>query len=209
MWTAASTGATPARRWPGSGDIQPVVILAAVLVLILITGYLIIYNVFQISVANDIRFYGLLKTIGTTARQLRRILLYQALWLSLAGIPLGLVLGYAAGNLLLPFCVGAVNPDLRVLVRFEPRAFAAAAAFSLFTVLLSCARPVRLAGRVSPVESPALYRGLAPPPARPKAPCRRGQKASCPPWPGPTWAAAGAAPPSPSSAWRWPWCCWN
>ena len=137
----------------GSGDIQTVVILAAVLVLILITGYLIIYNVFQISVANDIRFYGLLKTIGTTARQLRRILLYQALWLSLAGIPLGLVLGYAAGNLLLPFCVGAVNPDLRVLVRFEPRAFAAAAAFSLFTVLLSCARPVRLAGRVSPVEA--------------------------------------------------------
>ncbi len=33
------------------------------------TGYLIIYNIFQISVAGDIRFYGLLKTIGTTPRQ--------------------------------------------------------------------------------------------------------------------------------------------
>ena len=42
------------------------------LILILLTGYLIIYNVFQISVAGDIRFYGLLKTIGTTPRQLRR-----------------------------------------------------------------------------------------------------------------------------------------
>ena len=136
-----------------SGDIQTVIVLVTVLVLILITGYLIIYNVFQISVANDIRFYGLLKTIGTTARQLRRILLYQALWLSLAGIPLGLVLGYAAGNLVLPFCVGAINPDLQVLVRFEPGAFAVSAAFSLVTVLLSCARPVRLAGRVSPVEA--------------------------------------------------------
>ena len=58
--------------------------MAAVLLLIVFTGYLIIYNVFQISVTNDIRFYGLLKTIGTTPRQLRRIMpRQQALLLSL------------------------------------------------------------------------------------------------------------------------------
>ena len=34
----------------------------------ILTGYLIIYNIFQISVIRDIRFYGLLKTIGTTGR---------------------------------------------------------------------------------------------------------------------------------------------
>ena len=136
-----------------SGDIQTVIVLAAVLVLILLTGYLIIYNVFQISVTNDIRFYGLLKTIGTTARQLRRILVYQALWLCLAGIPLGLVLGYLAGSCMMPVFVGIVNPNLQVVPSFEPLAFAASAVFSLVTVLLSCARPVRLAGRVSPVEA--------------------------------------------------------
>ena len=43
-------------------DVQVVAAIAAVLLLILFTGYLIIYNVFQISVTNDIRFYGLLKT---------------------------------------------------------------------------------------------------------------------------------------------------
>ena len=62
--------------------------------MILLTGYLIIYNVFQISVAGDIRFYGLLKTIGTTPRQLKRIIRIQALSLSAAGIPLGLLLGW-------------------------------------------------------------------------------------------------------------------
>ena len=50
-------------------DPAVVVIIVGVLLLILLTGYLIIYNVFQISVAGDIRFYGLLKTIGTTPRQ--------------------------------------------------------------------------------------------------------------------------------------------
>ena len=39
--------------------------IAAALALIILTGYLIIYNIFQISVIRDIRFYGLLKTIGT------------------------------------------------------------------------------------------------------------------------------------------------
>lgn len=55
-------------------DPTVVVAIAAMALLINFTGYLIIYNVFQISVAGDIRFYGLLKTIGTTPRQLRRII---------------------------------------------------------------------------------------------------------------------------------------
>ena len=54
-------------------DPSVVAIIVGMVALILLTGYLIIYNVFQISVAGDIRFYGLLKTIGTTGRQLRRI----------------------------------------------------------------------------------------------------------------------------------------
>ena len=55
-------------------------------------------HVFQISVAGDIRFYGLLKTIGTTPRQLRRIIRLQALALSAAGIPIGLVIGWLIGG---------------------------------------------------------------------------------------------------------------
>lgn len=69
-----------------SMDPATVLAIAAVLVLIIFTGYLVIYNVFQISVTNDIWFYGLLKTIGTTPRQLRRIIRHQAMLLSAAGI---------------------------------------------------------------------------------------------------------------------------
>lgn len=42
--------------------------VAGGLLLILLTGYLIIYNIFRISIMKDIRYYGLLKTIGTTGR---------------------------------------------------------------------------------------------------------------------------------------------
>ena len=62
-------------------DPELVIAIAAFLLLVIFTGYLIIYNIFQISVAGDIRFYGLLKTIGTTPRQLKRIIRQQALLL--------------------------------------------------------------------------------------------------------------------------------
>ena len=81
-------------------DPELMIAIAAFLLLVIFTGYLIIYNIFQISVAGDIRFYGLLKTIGTTPRQLKRIIRQQALLLCLIGIPTGLLLGYGIGTVL-------------------------------------------------------------------------------------------------------------
>jgi len=37
--------------------------------LVCLAGYLIIYNIFQISITADVQFYGQLKTLGMTARQ--------------------------------------------------------------------------------------------------------------------------------------------
>ena len=133
-------------------DADTSAIIAFMLLLILLTGYLIIYNVFQISVARDIRFYGLLKTIGTTPRQLKQIVRLQALLLSAAGIPLGLLLGWLIGGRLVPVITAQLNGVIPV-VSFSPALFLGAAAFTLLTVLLSCHRPERMAAKVSPVEA--------------------------------------------------------
>ena len=137
-----------------SDSLDPTVVLAlaAVLLLIIFTGYLIIYNVFQISVTNDIRFYGLLKTIGTTGRQLRRVIRHQALVLSLAGIPLGLALGWLTGGLLTPVVVAQLD-GVESVTSVNPVIFVGAAAFALVTVLISCRKPGRMAARVSPIEA--------------------------------------------------------
>ena len=141
-------------------DPTVVAIIAGVLALILLTGYLIIYNVFQISVAGDIRFYGLLKTIGTTPRQLRRIIRTQALLLSLIGIPIGLLLGWLLGGVLTPVITARLN-GVTTVVSVSPLLFAGSAIFALVTVLISCRRPGRLAGKVSPVEAVRYTDGKA------------------------------------------------
>ena len=68
-----------------SMDASAILAVIAVLMVVTFTGYLVIYNIFQISVAGDIRYYGLLKTIGVTPKQLRRIIRQQALMLSGGG----------------------------------------------------------------------------------------------------------------------------
>lgn len=137
-----------------SANLDPSVVLAvaALLLLILFTGYLIIYNVFRISVTSDIRFYGLLKTIGTTGRQIKRLLRRQAYLLSLIGIPVGLVLGFFIGTRLVPVIMAQLTYTV-THVSANPLIFVGAALFSLVTVRISCAKPGRMAARVSPIEA--------------------------------------------------------
>lgn len=136
--------------------------MAVMLLLIIFTGYLIIYNIFQISVINDIRFYGLLKTIGTTKKQIKKIIRQQAFRLSMIGIPIGLILGWGAGRILTPFVLRQLNGVSQDIISLNPIIFIASALFSLITVFLSCSKPGKMAARVSPVEAVKYTEGSNP-----------------------------------------------
>ena len=120
---------------------------------IFIAGYLLIYNVFYISIAQDIRFYGMLKTLGTTARQIRKIVYRKAIKLSIMGIPIGLLLGWPIGRLLLPAIVNMLTDDIRIVTTVNPLIFLVAIVFSAITVFISCQKPAILAAKVSPMEA--------------------------------------------------------
>ena len=137
-----------------SMDAATLLAIVAFLALVIFTGYLIIYNIFQISVTGDIRFYGLLKTIGVTPRQLRRMIRQQAMFLCIAGIPAGLLLGYGVGASLTPVVMARTSFGAGVsTVSTSPLIFLASALFALITVFLSCSRPGKIASKVSPVEA--------------------------------------------------------
>lgn len=146
-------GYTATQVWDTLG-VGGILAMLAVLILVAFTGYLVIYNIFQISVAGDIRYYGLLKTIGVTPKQLRRLIHQQALLLSALGIPAGLLLGYGVGAAAVPITMSTSTMGGRyTTVSVSPWIFLFSSVFALLTVLLSCARPGRIAGRVSPVEA--------------------------------------------------------
>lgn len=121
------------------------------MVLVFLAGYLIIYNIFQISVTADIQFYGKLKTLGTTTKQIKKLIYGQANRLCVIGIPIGLLLGWLLGMVLVPVLMGRLEGN--AVVSANPVIFLGSALFAWLTVTISCLRPARLAGKVSPIEA--------------------------------------------------------
>lgn len=137
-----------------SNDIGTKLALACALLLFLLSGYLIIYNIFQISILRDLHFYGLLKTIGTTGRQINSIVRRQAWKLSLIGIPIGLCGGFFIGKALLPLLMAQTSfSGDAATVSPNPLIFIAAAGFALATVQISTRKPAKMAAKVSPIEA--------------------------------------------------------
>lgn len=135
----------------GQNMLRELLPMAICMVLVFVSGYLIIYNIFQISVAADIRFYGRLKTLGATKRQLKKIIYSQARRLCLVGIPFGLVIGYFLGAVLVPFMITSTGGAATVAL--DPWIFVGAALFAAVTVRISCLKPARTCGRVSLMEA--------------------------------------------------------
>ena len=131
--------------------IREIIPMAICMILVFASGYLIIYNIFQISVAGDIRFYGRLKTLGATKKQLGKLIYGQANCLSLIGIPIGLLIGYLLGAVLVPVMITGTSGKAETAV--NPYIFIGSALFAWLTVLISCKKPAKIAGKVSPVEA--------------------------------------------------------
>ena len=127
-------------------------------ILFMFCGYLLIYNVFEIAVTNDIRQYGLLRTVGTTSQQIKRLVNRQALYLFLIGTPLGLLFGTLLGRSILPvalqvFAVDFSGGNIEVGTLPYLGIIAGAILFSGLTVYISTRKSVKKASRVSPIEA--------------------------------------------------------
>ncbi|WP_410770415.1 ABC transporter permease [Fontibacillus sp. BL9] len=133
---------------------------AGLILIIMLSGYLLIYNIFHISVVRDIKFYGLLKTIGTTPRQLRKIITMQANRLFLIALPIGLALGYGVGLWLMPMMKTFSSLEEESVHSISPLIFIGAALFSYLTVRIAASKPGRTASRISPVEA-VRFTGLS------------------------------------------------
>lgn len=135
--------------------VRLILTIALLVILIILSGYLLTANVLHLSVAHGIRFYGLLKVLGTGEKQIKRIVRRQALLLAGIGIPSGLILGFALCFKVIPFTLGSFASDsaFPTNVSFNPLIFIGATVFALLTVIISCLKPAKTAAKVSPIEA--------------------------------------------------------
>lgn len=129
--------------------------LAGLFLLIVVSGYLFIYNILYISIAKEVRFFGQLKMIGTTSTQIKKLIHKQVFWNAVIGIPLGMILGAIVSFIAVPSVLKITNPALNAdqIVSFHPTVFVGAALFSLITVFISSRKPAIIAGNISLIEA--------------------------------------------------------
>lgn len=139
----------------GSNMMVVVVAVSVVGLIIVFSGYLLIYNVMYISVTKDIRFYGMLKTVGTSPKQIRKMVRMQAFRLSVIGIPIGILLGTVISFVVVPYAMSMFGTKgvMPTDISFNPFIYVGTILFGIFTVAVSCRKPSKLASRVSPVEA--------------------------------------------------------
>lgn len=140
-------------------EIAAIIVVGLIGLFIVLSGYLLIYNILYIAVTKDIQFYGMLKTIGASPKQIKKIVRSQGLRLSVVGIPIGMAISLAVSFLVVPyaieaFCAGTYYGDIMPQeVYFTPIVFVGTILFSLFTVLISCRKPAKIASKISPTEA--------------------------------------------------------
>lgn len=138
-----------------SGSVYAMIIL--LVFFIIGSGYLLIYNVLYISISRDTRFYGLIKTLGTTEKQIKTLVKRQALTFGCIGIPIGVILAGVLSFGIVPvilenaFDSGKSIMDAEMF--FHPSIFILSIIFSALTVWISCNAPAKVAGKISPIEA--------------------------------------------------------
>ena len=116
----------------------------AAAVLIAVVCAIVIYNIFYISVMGKMREYGRLKVLGTTPRQLKRVVKRERRFLTAIAIPMGLICAAVIAQIAVPG-YWSWGDNLRSALVVSLLTYG--------TVLIATRKPMALVGKVSAIEA--------------------------------------------------------
>lgn len=141
---------------PGTEVIQ---IVAAIALLIIVFSGMVIYSIYYVGIITDVQEIGKLKALGASKKQIKRLLLREGMFISVISVPIGLLAGYLIPYFIMPVVlkkgleVSMFSTEFKRPDMFSIWMPLAVAAVVLLTVYISLRKPMRMAGKISPVEA--------------------------------------------------------
>ena len=128
---------------------------ALAVAVIMVTSVFCIRNSFVISLTEKMKLYGMLASVGTTSAQQRKMVYYEAVYLGMFGIPLGILSGLGASVILVKGISGLLDDAMGLPMVFgiSVPAIFAAAALAAVTVFLSARQSAKKASKVTPLSA--------------------------------------------------------
>ena len=125
-----------------------------VIATIIICTIVVIYNSFNISVIERIRYFGILKAIGATPKQIKRIIYKEGFLMGLIALPLGCIVGFLALKYGIKIFIGDTLMFIESFkVGFYPVIILVTAILVAITIFLSILMPARKANKISAVDA--------------------------------------------------------
>ena len=137
-----------------------VIALVTLLIFIIaISTIAIIYNAFNMSVSQRLKELGILRTIGASPKQIKKLVKREALLISLIAIPLGIIFGllslkfilFILNNMTYGFISMLGYKKVQLVISYKSLLLSAIVGF--LTIYLSAILPARTASRITPLDS--------------------------------------------------------
>lgn len=136
---------------------------AIILVIIMIASVVLIYNAFGMSLAERVRYLGMLASVGATRRQKKASVYFEGLILGAIGIPVGILAGIAGIGITLKavgkrivesgMINGVSDSGMGMDVVVPIWAVVGIVIFSALTIFISSFVPSRKASSITPIDA--------------------------------------------------------
>lgn len=124
--------------------------------IILVSSVFVIRNGFAISITERLKQYGMLSSIGATKKQVKKSVYFEGIVLGLIGIPLGILSGIFAIDILLKivnYILEEYINDTELIYNISWAAIVLSIFISTITIWLSCKSSARKASKITPIEA--------------------------------------------------------
>ncbi len=144
--------------WTLEPSYEMIAVCGILILGIVLFSVVVIFNIFQVGIAQKIQEYGKIKALGATKRQLKRLIFEEGMILAMISIPIGLIIGFLIakgsfgwlieqGNLVAD---GMKNNQVPL---FSVTVILISAGASLLTVILALRKPMKIVAKISPIEA--------------------------------------------------------
>ena len=150
-------------QWVLQPSYETIAVCGVLILAIVLFSVVVIYNIFQVGIANKIQEYGKIKALGATKKQMKQLIFREGIFLTFFSIPVGLLFGFLIakcgfnwlveqGNLV-STGTGSMGVQNQQMPLFSLPVMLLCIFVSFFTVALALRKPMKIVSRISPIEA--------------------------------------------------------
>lgn len=145
-------------QWVLQPSYEMIMVCGTLILGIVLFSVVVIYNIFQVGIAQKVQEYGKIKALGATRKQMKQLIFREGILLAVPSIPLGLLFGFLIAKVSFNWLVEQGNLVSSGIKNHQVPLFSLTIMFicifvSFLTVVLALRKPMKIVSRISPIEA--------------------------------------------------------